>query len=29
MIMNKIDLKDKVAIVTGAVYDFTGGRATY
>ena len=29
MIMNKIDLKDKVAAVTGAVYDLTGGRATY
>ena len=29
MIMNKIDLKDKVAIVTGAVYDLTGGRSTY
>ena len=27
MIMNKIDLKDKVAVVTGAVYDLTGGRA--
>ena len=29
MIMNKIDLKDKVAVVTGAVYDLKGGRATY
>ena len=29
MIMNKIDLKDKVGVVTGAVYDFTGRRATY
>ena len=29
MIMNKIDLKDKVAVVTGAVYDLTGGKATY
>ncbi len=29
MIMNKIDLKDKVALVTGAVYDFTDERATY
>ena len=29
MIMNKIDLKDKVAVVTGAVYDLTDGRATY
>ena len=29
MIMNKIDLKDKVAVVKGAVYDLTGGRATY
>jgi len=27
--MNKIDLKDKVAEVKGAVYDLTGGRATY
>ena len=29
MIMNKIDLKDKVAVVTGAVYDFTDERANY
>ena len=29
MIMNKIDLKDKVIVVTGAVYDLTGRRATY
>lgn len=29
MIMNKIDLKDKVAVVTGAVYDFTEERTTY
>ena len=29
MIMNEIDLKDKVAVVTGVVYDLTGGRATY
>ena len=29
MIMNKIDLKDKVAVVTGAAYDLTGGRGTY
>jgi hypothetical protein len=29
MIMNKIDLKDKVAVVNGAVYDLTGGRTTY
>ena len=29
MIMNKIDLKDKVVAVKGAVYDLTGGRATY
>ena len=29
MIMNKIDLKDKVVAVTGAVYDLTGGRARY
>ena len=29
MIMNKIDLKDKVAVVTGAVYDLTCRRATY
>ena len=29
MIMNKIDLKDKVVVVTGAVYDFTDERATY
>ena len=29
MIMNKIDLKDKVAAVKGVVYDLTGGRATY
>ena len=28
MIMNKIDLKDKVAVVTGGIYDLTGGRAT-
>jgi len=27
--MNKIDLKDKVAAVKGAVYDLTGGRARY
>ena len=29
MIMNKIDLKDKVAEVKGVVYDLKGGRATY
>ena len=29
MIMNKIDLKDKVAVVTGAVYDLTDERVTY
>ena len=29
MIMNKIDLKDKVAVVTGAVYDLKSKRATY
>ena len=29
MIMNKIDLKDKVAAVKGAIYDLTGGRARY
>ena len=29
MIMNKIDLKDKVAVVTVAVYDFTEERTTY
>jgi hypothetical protein len=29
MIMNKIDLKDKVAVVKGVVYDLTGGRETY
>ena len=29
MIMNKIDLKDKVAEVKGAVYDLKDGRATY
>ena len=29
MIMNKIDLKDKVSAVKGAVYDLTGGRARY
>ena len=29
MIMNKIDLKDKVVEVKGAVYDLKGGRATY
>jgi len=29
MIMNKIDLKDKVTEVKGAVYDLKGGRATY
>lgn len=29
MIMNKIDLKDKVVVVTGGIYDLTGGRATY
>ena len=27
MIMNKVDLKDKVAAVKGAVCDLTGGRA--
>jgi len=27
--MNKIDLKDKVVVVTGGIYDLTGGRATY
>jgi hypothetical protein len=29
MIKNKIDLKNKVAVVTGAVYDFTDERAAY
>ena len=29
MIMNKIDLEDKVVIVTVAAYDFTDERATY
>ena len=29
MIMNKIDLKDKVAEVKGAAYDLTSGRARY
>ena len=29
MIMNKINLKDKVAAVKSAVYDLTGGRARY
>ena len=29
MIMNKIDLKNKVTVVTGAVYDLTDERATY
>ena len=29
MIMNKIDLKDKVAAVKVAVYDLTCGRARY
>ena len=29
MIMNKIDLEDKVVIVTVAVCDLTGGRARY
>ena len=29
MIMNKIDLKDKVAAVKGAVYDLTSGRSRY
>ena len=29
MIMNKIDLEDKVAAVKGAVYDPTSGRARY
>ena len=29
MIMNKIDLKDKVAVVTGATYDLTIGRGRY
>ena len=29
MIMNKIDLKDKVAAVKGASYDLTSGRARY
>jgi len=27
--MNKIDLKDKVAVVKVAVYDLTGGRVRY
>ena len=29
MIMNKINLKDKVAAVKVAVYDLTGGRVRY
>jgi hypothetical protein len=29
MIMNTIDLKDKVVVVTGAAYDLTSGRARY
>ena len=29
MIMNKIDLKDKVAGAKGAIYDLTSGRARY
>lgn len=29
MIMNKIDLKDKVAAVKGTAYDLTSGRARY
>ena len=29
MIKNKIDLKNKVAVVKGAVYDLTVERATY
>ena len=29
MIMNKIDLKDKVTFVTGAVYNLTRERASY
>jgi hypothetical protein len=29
MIMNKIDLKDKVAAVKVAAYDLTSGRARY
>ena len=29
MIKNKINLKNKVAAVKVAAYDFTGGRATY
>ena len=29
MIKNKIDLKNKVAVVTGAVYDLKGGREIY
>ena len=29
MIMNKIDLKDKVVGVKGAAYDLTSGRARY
>ena len=29
MTMNKINLKNKVTVVTGAVYDFTDERATY
>ena len=29
MIMNKIDLKNKVAAVKGAVYELTSGRARY
>ena len=29
MIMNKIDLKDKVSVVMGAAYDLTSGRARY
>ena len=29
MIINKIHLKNKTAVVTGAVYDLTDERATY
>ena len=29
MIMNKIDLKDKVAAEKDAIYDLTSGRARY
>ena len=29
MIMNKIDLKDKVAALKGVAYDLTSGRARY